>query len=124
VLRISADGQGVATMGRTEEREWGDRASPEIDYGNVSPRAAALLLGTRETALASAPEILMRVVPGVAIIRGDALAGSRLQGSHPREQLQSHPTRVFRTDSDGAVTIQINRDGLRVQCYAHACLAP
>jgi hypothetical protein len=41
--------------------------------------------------------------------------------SHPHERLQSHPAQVFRTGTDGAVTIQINRDGLRVRCYAHSC---
>jgi len=118
MLRISAS--SPASMRQTERAGPGDSSNAaSLDRNRLLPEPS-LLLGFYETSHVSLPPYLARIVPGLAVVQGESSAGIRLQGTRLPPQ-QDALAQVFRTEHDGAVTVQISGDRLRIRCYAHPC---
>jgi competence protein ComEC len=64
----------------------------------------------------SSPEFLARVDPRLAIISGGASGFGNLPSLETLERLRKRGIRVFRTDIEGATTVQMG-DGLRVVAF-------
>jgi competence protein ComEC len=65
----------------------------------------------------TSPEFLSRVNPRVAIVTGGSGGFGNLPSPETLGRLRARGIRVFRSDVDGATTVQMSDDSLAVRCY-------
>ena len=65
----------------------------------------------------TSPEFLARVAPRVAIVTGGAGGFGNLPSPETLERLRGRGIRVFRSDIDGATTVQMRDSSLAVRSY-------
>jgi competence protein ComEC len=65
----------------------------------------------------TSPEFLARVNPRLAIVTGGAGGFGNLPSPETLERLRGRGIRVFRSDIDGATTVQMRDSSLAVRCY-------
>jgi competence protein ComEC len=65
----------------------------------------------------TSPEFLARVNPRVAIVTGGAGGFGNLPRPETLERLRERGIGVFRSDVDGATTVQMGDRSLAVRCY-------
>jgi len=114
VLRISTAGASVllaADIEAKSERELLDRSPDKL-------RAQVLLVPHHGSRTSSTPEFIAQVNPDIALIT----AGYRNRFGHPKddvlERYRASGARIVRTDRDGALLLEITREGaIGVQRY-------
>jgi len=112
VMRISANGMNFLLPGDASKRaEEGILASQEP---LESPVLKVAHHGSKSS---SSAEFLARVAPRVAIISTEAQGVGGLPNAATLEALQNAGARVFRTDIDGATTVEWKDGALTVQTY-------
>ncbi|MFZ0963927.1 MAG: ComEC/Rec2 family competence protein, partial [Terriglobia bacterium] len=111
VLRISAGGINFLLSGEADKNaEEAMLASPEPLESQV------LRVGHHRAKSAATRDFLARVAPRVAIVSSEA-GGGELSKPGMLEVLQNAGARVFRTDTDGATTVEWNGETLVVRSY-------
>jgi competence protein ComEC len=80
-------------------------------------RAQILLVPHHGSRTSSSPEFVARVNPDIALVA----AGFRNRFGHPKEDVldryRALGTRIYRTDLDGALLIEMGGEGVKVQRY-------
>jgi competence protein ComEC len=112
VMRISANGMNFLLPGDASKKaEEGMLASQE-------PLESQMLkVAHHGSKSSSSAEFLARVAPRVAIISTEAQGVGGLPNAATLEALQNAGARVFRTDIDGATTVEWKNGALTVQTY-------
>jgi competence protein ComEC len=112
-MRISARGMNFllpGDVGRNEEK--GILASPEPLESQV------LKVAHCRSKSSASRDFLARVAPCVALITSEAGGiGGELPNPETLEPLENAGTRIFRTDTDGATTVEWNGGSLVVRTY-------
>lgn len=111
VMRISDGSSSVLLPGDISSKvEW------ELVRSGIPP-AAALKVAHQGSKTSSASEFLRRVSPRVALVSGQAGGLDNLPSREALARLQASGARVYRTDLDGAVTVEMRGSWLAVQTY-------
>jgi competence protein ComEC len=112
VLRLSYQGGSVLLPGDiSTEVEQALLASGEPLESQV------LKVAHHASNSSTSPEFLARVNPRVAIVTGGAGGLGNLPSSETLGRLRRRGIRVFRSDVDGATTVQMSDSSLAVHCY-------
>ena len=104
-------------MSGTLRQEW---ATADAANASAAFESKVLVLG-QGAKLASAPELLSRVLPKIAILDGQSSGPAQTSGRQSTEWLHAAGVQVFRPDLDGAVTVQMKGDRFLVHCDARPC---
>jgi competence protein ComEC len=112
VVRIARDEASVLlpgdASGRVQEALTRLASSPESRVLGLTRHAAASL---------SSSDFLARVSPRVVLLTGEALGLRALTDSERLDRLRAAGARVFRTDLEGAVTVEMKGSALTVRTY-------
>ncbi|MGD1101161.1 MAG: ComEC/Rec2 family competence protein [Terriglobia bacterium] len=114
VMRISAGGMNFLLPGdASRNAEKGILASREPLESQV------LKVGHHGSKSSTSRNFLARVAPRVVIVSSEAtgVGGGNLPNSETLEALKNAGTRIFRTDTDGATTVEWNGGSLLVRTY-------
>jgi competence protein ComEC len=118
VLRISAGDAGVllaADIEQKSEREMLSSVAAKL-------RAQVLLVPHHGSRTSSSPEFVARVNPDIAIVA----AGYRNRFGHPKddvlERYRAIGSRIYRTDFDGALVVELPGDGGAVSVQRYRAL--
>ncbi len=111
VMRISNGQAAVLLTG-----DISDKVERELGESNVSLESPVLKVAHHGSGSSSSPEFLARVSPRVALV---SVEGGSLNLPNPEmlERLHTAGARVFRTDLDGAVTVELRGGALVVRSY-------
>jgi competence protein ComEC len=112
VVRIARDEASVLlpgdVSGRVQEALARSASSPESRVLGLTHRAAASLFNS---------DFLARVSPRVALVTGETPGVRALADSGRLDRLRAAGVRVFRTDLEGAVTVEMKGNALTVRTY-------
>ena len=115
VVRVVAPGGAALLTGDVEERD--ERAM--LAHG-AALGAAVLLAPHHGSGTSSSPALLAAVRPEHVVVT----AGYRNRFGHPKQEILARyldaGASVWRTDRDGAVTVRIEPDGVRVERFREA----
>jgi competence protein ComEC len=113
VLKITAGGAGVlltADVEQKSEREMLASVPAKL-------RAQILLVPHHGSRTSSSPEFVAQVNPDIALVA----AGFRNRFGHPKDDVldryRALGSRIYRTDLDGALLVEIGGDAVKVQRY-------
>jgi competence protein ComEC len=113
VLKITARGAGVllaADIEQKSEREMLASVPAQL-------RAQILLVPHHGSRTSSSPEFVAQVNPDIALVA----AGFRNRFGHPKDDVldryRALGSRIYRTDLDGALLVEIGGDAVKVQRY-------
>jgi competence protein ComEC len=113
VMRISAGGMNFLLPG-----DAGSKAEEGILSSGEPLESQVLKVAHHGSKSSTSSEFLARVAPRVAIINSEAGGeGGDLPNPETVEFLQNAGARIFRTDTDGATTVEWNRGSLVVRTY-------
>jgi beta-lactamase superfamily II metal-dependent hydrolase len=113
VLRISIASSSVLLPGDIDER-----VEQELARSPAPLASEALKVARHGARTSSGPEFLARVSPRIAILSAES--GSPRNSPNPEtlERIQAAGARIFRTDTDGAVTVEMRGASLSVHTFA------
>lgn len=113
VLEISNGESSVLLAGDVDERVERQLAS------SPTPLRSQVLEVARHGARSStSSEFLARVAPQIAMAAADRDDPRRAPNPETLERLKAAGVRVFRTDTDGAITVEMKGASLAVHCFA------
>jgi competence protein ComEC len=113
VMRISVGGMNFLLPG-----DAGRNAQKEILASGEILESQVLKVAHHGTKSSTSKSFLARVAPRVAVISSEAgSAGGDLPNPETLEVLQAAGARIFRTDTDGAITVEGKEGSLLVRTY-------
>lgn len=110
VLRIDAGGASVLLPGDVSRE-----VEQQLLASGVKLESQVLKVAHHGSASSSTPEFLARVAPRVALIPSESTGLVNLPNPATLERLSHTHARVFRTDTDGAITVEMRPGALVVR---------
>jgi competence protein ComEC len=112
ILRIAHDKASLLISG-----DAGDKAEEELARSAVPLKSDVLAIASRRFRSPVETEFLARVSPRVVLWAGESGARSDGPNSRVLDQLHAAGARVFRTNAEGAVTLEMKGTQLAVRTY-------
>ena len=113
VLRISIAGSSVLLTGDIDER-----VEQELARSALPLASEALKVARHGARTSSGPEFLARVSPRIAILSAESGIPRSSPSPETLERIRAAGARIFRTDTDGAVTVEMRGASLSVHTFA------
>lgn len=111
-LRISDGGASVFIPG-----DAGGKVNPALLDSRILPESSVLVLGNPALSGALTPEFVARLKPRVVVLSGEGTSPKHSPRDALPPALLSGGARLYRTDLEGAVTVEMSRAGISVHTY-------